>query len=304
MNSEFEKQLEKWGPNSGHSTPEIAQAQQYCSQLSQSHYENFPVVTIFLPKRLRQHFHNVYAFCRWADDLGDEVGDSQRALSLLDWWSDELKDCFDGQYRHPVFVALSQTIDEFQIPKQPFEDLISAFEQDQSVLEYQTYDQLLDYCQRSANPVGRIVLYLCNSHVDENLQLSDSVCTGLQLANFWQDVERDLKIGRIYLPVEDMKKFGYSREELISKTTNEAFLDLMKFEVERAKQLLIAGLPLAKRMPGRLSLDIDLFAQGGLAVLAQIEKIGYRVLEQRPVLKKSDFAKLLAGSVFRSIFLK
>lgn len=278
-----------WGPDALPRGPlSLEDSQAYCRQLACSHYENFPVVTWLLPRHLHQHFYNVYAYCRWADDLGDEAGDPERALQLLAWWRAELKRCYAGNVSHPVFVALKPTIDRYGILMQPFADLISAFEQDQRVREYETFAQLIDYCTRSANPVGRIVLSLCEQLSDENVRLSDSICTGLQLANFWQDVARDWEIGRIYLPGEDRERFGYSMEDYRNRVVNEAFVRLMQFEVDWARQFLVAGQPLASRMKGRLQLDIDLFTRGGLAILKGIERVDYRVWETRPKVSKWD----------------
>lgn len=300
------EQVKSWYPKSDRAESfDLPAAERYTRELATSHYENFPLASWFLPKRLHQHFHNVYGFCRWADDLGDEMGDRETSLKLLGWWREELQACFRGECRHPVFVALKSTIDRFNMSIEPFEYLIQAFEQDQSVTEYQTYEQLLDYCQRSANPVGRLVLILCERASAENVALSDSICTGLQLANFWQDVARDLEIPRVYLPHEDFARFGYSREELFARKTTPAFLELMRFQVDRARQLFHAGLPLVSRLPGRLQVDIDLFVRGGLCILKRIERIGYRVLETRPVVTKLDLATLfcrcLVSAVFRGI---
>ncbi|MCC7424175.1 MAG: squalene synthase HpnC [Planctomycetaceae bacterium] len=299
--SAFEAELDRWGPSA---TPRailsLADAQTYCRRLATSHYENFPVVSWLLPKALHQHFYNVYAWCRWADDLGDETGDSTRALEFLGWWRSELANCYAGRPTHPVLIALRPTIDEFAIPPEPFEDLISAFEQDQRVNQYDNFDQLRDYCRRSADPVGRLVLRMCRQHTPENVAWSDSICTGLQLANFWQDVNRDLDIGRIYLPREDRERFRYSESELCERRTTPAFLELMKFEVDRARSFLRDGLPLIPRLPGRLQIDIDLFARGGLKILERIEGIGYRVWERRPKVTKGDAVKLLIGSMLRA----
>ena len=270
----FSRELEIWGPNSSQPTPTRAEAEAYCRTLATSHYENFPLVSWLLPKDLHQHFYNVYAYCRWADDLGDEVGDTAKSLELLTWWRGELNACYAHQARHPVFVALGDTIQQFSIPQQPFEDLISAFEQDQSIREYDTFDRLRDYCRRSADPVGRLVLYLCRQFNEQNVVWSDSICTGLQLANFWQDVARDFDIGRIYLPREDYERFGYRRTDFDSRTINQPFLNLMKFEIERARQFLIDGLPLIEQLPGQLQIDIDLFARGGLKILQRVN-LGY-----------------------------
>ena len=260
----FADDLRQWGPDAigSRPVPSRAEAEAHCRRLATTHYENFPLVSWLLPRALHPHFYNVYAYCRWADDLGDEVGDSQRSLELLGWWRDQLNRCYAGEARHPVFVALRTTIDEFAIPVTPFDDLISAFEQDQRVKEYDTFEQLRDYCRRSADPVGRIVLYLCRQYTDANVAWSDSICTGLQLANFWQDVARDYAIGRIYLPREDRERFGVTREDYDRRQSTPAFVELMRFEVTRAREFLVAGLPLVEHLPGRLQLDIDLFEIG------------------------------------------
>jgi len=302
MSSVFSDQLRKWGPEALESRrTTVAEAEAYCRRLACTHYENFPVVTWLLPRKRRQHFYNVYAYCRWADDLGDEVAGNEESLALLGWWRNELSACYAGAARHPVFVALRNTIEEFGIPSQPFADLITAFEQDQRVSEYETFPQLLEYCRFSANPVGRLVLYLSGAYGERNVDWSDSICTGLQLANFWQDVSRDMDIGRVYLPLEDLAQFGYSREALAARETNQAFIELMRFEVGRAREFLCRGLPLAAQMPGRLQVDIELFALGGLKILERIESIGYRVWETRPVVSKRDVAVLFAGSLFRAV---
>ncbi|MBI1311831.1 squalene synthase HpnC [bacterium] len=298
------QQIDRWYPprtDAPLAAPSLNDARNYCRELATRHYENFPLVSWLLPKSLHQHFYNVYAFCRWADDLGDEIGDRDRSLELLAWWRSELQACFAGESGHPVFVALRPTIERFTIPIKPFDDLISAFEQDQTVTEYQTYEQLLDYCTRSADPVGRIVLYLCESVSEQNVSWSDSICTGLQLANFWQDVARDLDIGRIYLPEKDRERFGVSRESLLNRETTNGFLQLMEFEVDHARSLLTAGLPLVEQLPGRLQVDIDLFARGGLRILDRIQSIGYRVLDQRPVVTKRDAFGLLLTAVGRRL---
>jgi squalene synthase HpnC len=300
----FADDLALYGPSPSASPIPFDQrsAEAYCRKLATSHYENFPVVSWLLPKELHQHFYNVYAYCRWADDLGDEVGDKTKSRELLNWWRGEVDDCYAGQLRHPVFIALKSTIDEFQIPREPFVDLISAFEQDQSVCEYDTFLQLRDYCRRSADPVGRLVLYLCREYNEQNVAWSDSICTGLQLANFWQDVARDYAIGRIYLPREDYERFGYRREDFDARRINPAFLELMKFEVDRAREFLKAGLPLINQLPGRLQIDIDLFAHGGLRILQRIESIGYRVWESRPKVTKLDALGLVATALWRKLF--
>ncbi len=274
--------------------PTLLDAEAYCRQLATSHYENFSLVGRLLPCELRQPFFNVYAYCRWSDDLGDELGDRVLATRLLGWWRDELARCWAGEeMRHPVFVALQVTQREFALSREPFDDLLTAFEQDQRVTEYRTFDELLGYCRNSANPVGRIVLRLCRCDDERSVALSDSVCTGLQLANFWQDVARDADIGRTYLPREDCERFGYSPHDLTHRVTNDAFVNLLRFEVDRARELLLAVRELAPRMRGRLQVAIGLFGEGGLKICDRIESIGFRVWEQRPVVTKWDAAGLL-----------
>lgn len=299
----FAKELKQWGPEAGREAS-LPEAQSYCRALGRSHYENFPLVSCLLPRHLHQHFYNIYAYCRWADDLADEIDDSQQSLQLLAWWRNELADCYQGHARHPVFVALRTTIAEFDILAEPFNDLISAFEQDQRVQEYETFDQLRDYCRRSADPVGRLVLYLCRRYDEQNVAWSDSICTGLQLANFWQDVHRDSLMGRIYLPREDRDRFGYTRADFDARITNAAFLELMRFEVERAREYLLAGLPLVEVLPGRLQVDIELFARGGLKILERIEAAGFRMWDERPVVSKRDAAGLFVGCIGRAFMRK
>jgi squalene synthase HpnC len=285
------------------------EARQYCARLARSHYENFHVVTFLLPARLRQDFYNVYAYCRWADDLGDEAGDPERATRLLELWREQLAACYSAlrtphsEIRlHPVFVALAETIRGHDIPPQPFYDLITAFLQDQRVTRYPTYADLVGYCRYSANPVGRLVLYLCGYRDEERQRLSDFTCTALQLANFWQDVRVDLEKGRVYIPLEDIGRFGYSEEALGRLEFNARFGELMHFEVERARDLFLAGLPLAKRVDRRLAADIELFSRGGLAILERIEQRGYDVLSERPALTGRHKLRLLAGAVLRRMF--
>jgi squalene synthase HpnC len=281
--------------------PTLADAQQYCVRLATTHYENFPVVTWFLPKHLHQHFYNVYAYCRISDDLGDEVGDKQQSLLLLDQWEAELAQCYRGEPRHPVFVALRETVREFGIPQHEFSDLLQAFRQDQVVTRYPRFNDLLGYCQYSANPVGHLVLYLCGYCDAERQKLSDYTCTALQLANFWQDVATDFAKGRIYLPLEDFAKFGVSERQLAERDPTPQFLAMMKFEVDRARDWFHRGLPLAKKVDRRLALDIELFSRGGLAILRAIEKQNYDVLTSRPVISKRRKVLLLARAALGNL---
>ncbi len=301
MTNAFTAELARFGPQRAYAPPSRADAQVYCSQLARTHYENFTVASMLLPRHLLRHFHTVYAYCRWADDLADEAGCGAHALSLLRWWREELLDCYQRRPHHPVFVALQDTIRRFNIPPQPFLDLLSAFEQDQHVKRYDTFAQLLDYCRCSANPVGRLVLYLCEAFDDERAALSDHICTALQLANFWQDVSRDFVIGRVYLPGEDRKRFGYSENDLAAQRFTPAFAELMRFEVDRTRELFHRGLPLAERIPEAMRADIELFVQGGLAILRKIEQQGYNVWARRPALTKREKGMLLAGALWRRL---
>lgn len=272
----------------------LEEARKYCAHLAKSHYENFLVATLFLPKTLRQHFYNVYAYCRISDDLGDESGSPEKALALLNWWESELDDCYAGQPKHPVFIALAETNARFHIPKEPYADLLKAFRQDQTVSRYETYQDLLGYCRYSANPVGRLVLYLCGYSDPERQAYSDATCTALQLANFWQDIARDYSIGRIYLPLEDMRRYNVSEEDIAARRFTPAFAELLRFECERAKGLFEEGLKLLPLVDKRLRLDIEMFSRGGLEILHRIEAQGYDVLTQRPSIPKRRQLSLLA----------
>ena len=306
MGTAFETELARWGPlaapgprSTTAAVMSVAAAQEYCRRFTRRHSENFSVTTLLLPRRLLRHFHAVYSFCRWADDLGDETGGGARALDLLRWWRGELLRCYSGAPRHPVMIALAETITRFDIPPEPFLDLIYAFEQDQLVKRYATYEQLLDYCRHSADPVGRLVLYLFQCFDAERAQLSDRICTALQLTNFWQDVARDFAIGRVYLPEEDCRRFGYSEADLGAHRYNRAFVELMRFQVERTRDLFYRGLPLIERVPAAVRVDVDLFARGGLAVLGKIERQDYNVWRRRPRLAKWEKGMLLLGAAWR-----
>ena len=274
--------------------PTLAEAREYCACLARSHYENFSVATWFLPKRLRQDFYNVYAYCRISDDLGDEVGDSAASLELLDQWQRELDACYDGSPKHPVFVALSESVRKFDIPKHEFSDLLVAFRQDQTVTRFETFDDVLAYCRYSANPVGHLVLYLCGYRDAERQQLSDYTCTALQLANFWQDVTADYAKKRIYLPLEDLRRFGVSEDDIMCSRNTPAFCAMMRFEVERAHDWFRRGLPLIANVNSELSIDLELFSRGGQEILRAIEKQDYAVLGNRPVISKPRKLALVA----------
>ncbi len=274
--------------------PTAAEAQDYCRRLARTHYENFSVATWFLPQPLRQHFFNVYAYCRISDDLGDEVGDPNTSLRLLDQWEAELDACYAGSPRHSVFVALAETVQKFDIPKQPFADLLKAFRQDQTVGRYETFEDVLGYCRYSANPVGHLVLYVCGHRDAERQALSDFTCTALQLANFWQDVSMDYAKGRIYLPLEDLRRYGVSEEDIASARNTPGFCEMMRFEVERARDWFRRGLPLPGKVDRGLAIDIELFSRGGQEILNAIQRQRYNVLGRRPVISKSRKLVLVA----------
>jgi squalene synthase HpnC len=300
--------------------PALEEAEAYCRRLARSHYENFSVATWFLPKRLHQHFFNIYAYCRISDDLGDEVGSPAISLALLDRWEEEL----NGMYvrmgeatqvpprqqshaeftrnpvtspRHPVFIALRETVQQFSIPRYEFADLLTAFRQDQTVPRYQSFDDLLGYCRNSANPVGHLVLYLCGYRDPERRELSDFTCTALQLANFWQDVSRDFLKGRIYIPLDDMSRFGVNEQTIAGGRATPAFLELMKYEIGVAREWFARGLPLAGKVNRELALDIELFTRGGQEILNAIERQGYDVLASRPAISKSRKLALLGRAL-------
>ena len=276
------------------SAPPIDEARAYCAHLARTHYENFSVATWFLPKRLRQHFYNVYSYCRISDDLGDEVGDTTASLELLDQWQRELDACYEGSPKHPVFVALAETVRQFDIPKHEFSDLLIAFRQDQTVTRFETFNDVLGYCRYSANPVGHLVLYLCGYRDRERQQLSDYTCTALQLANFWQDVSVDYEKGRIYLPLEDLRRFNVAEDTIAQKQNTAAFCEMMKFEVERAHDWFRQGRPLVGRVDHELAIDLDLFTRGGQEILNAIARQGYAVLGNRPAISKTRKLALVA----------
>jgi squalene synthase HpnC len=274
----------------------------YTRWLATRHYENFTVVSFLLPRHLHQDFFNVYAFCRWADDLGDEIGDPAESLRLLAWWRQELSGMYRSAAAHPVFVALAETARLRALPEEPFADLITAFEQDQHVSRYQNWEELTRYCHYSANPVGRLVLMLCGYHDEVRFRLSDATCTGLQLANFWQDVTIDWQKDRVYLPQDLLARHGSGDQEIARREATPSFRAAMKEAVDLARGFFLEGLPLAATLDRRLRVDIELFSRGGMAVLDKIERQSYDVLTARPKVSKLDklviFARcLLAGGL-------
>jgi squalene synthase HpnC/squalene synthase HpnD len=280
----------------------VAEAERYTRRLATHHYENFNVVSWLLPRRLHQHFYNLYAYCRWADDLGDEISDPQKALSLLDAWEQELRDCYAGEPAHPVFIALRETVTALDIPMEPFSDLLIAFRQDQTVHRYATWNDVFHYCRYSANPVGHLVLYLCGHRDAERQRLSDATCTALQLANFWQDVTRDLQKGRIYIPLDALATHGLTEDDIVARRFDARYVSLMKDLIARTRQLFAEGMPLAQTVDSALGVDIEMFSRGGLAVLDAIEGIGYNTLEHRPSISKGKQLRLLSHALVGKVF--
>jgi len=328
MSSTIIDQLETYGPRC---CPRLdyEQAVAYTRDLVRTHYENFTVVSWMLPRTLRDDFGHVYAFCRWADDLGDETGDPQRSVELLTWWREELDACYGGAPRHPVFVALQPTIEQHGIPRRPFDDLIDAFLQDQRMDRYATWDQVLDYCTRSANPVGRLVLYLCGYRDAQRQRFSDATCTALQLANFWQDVRRDvLERERVYVPREVAAACGLDVETMVAaiRADGEAeaaaaggccaarrlpsagitallpgYRKTLSELVERTWPMYREGRALWPLVSGRLRIHVSLFTRGGESVLRLIERSDFNTLQHRPTLSRSRKVALMLGMAAESV---
>jgi len=291
----------------------VKEAELFCRKLTLSHYENFITVSFLLPKKLRRAFYAVYAYCRLSDDIGDEhdsTGDAkQEALHRFDVWEQQLDDCFDlskSAPRHPVFIALREVIEPFHIVKEPFADLLKAFRRDQIQSRYETLEELLGYCRYSANPVGRIILRLFaaleepfREPTDEQLSWSDSICTGLQLANFWQDVQRDALIGRCYIPLEIAGKYDVSLDGIMSgQRETPQFREMLRELTADARWRLQTGQLLAASLPKRLGRNISLFIGGGLAILNAIENCNYNVLSKRPAVSKLTQCRLLLRTGF------
>jgi squalene synthase HpnC len=280
----------------------VAEAFAYCERMARAHYENFPVGSLLAPKNRRRHVYSIYAFARTADDFADEgYGTSGLTeagrLAALDDWERRLEDCYAGKADHPVFIALAETVRELQLPIKLFRDLLSAFEQDVVKRRYADFDQVLDYCVRSANPIGRLILLLFDYRDERWHQLSDCICTGLQLTNFWQDVEVDARKDRIYLPQDEMAQFGVSEEDLLEKRFSDRYAALLEFQVERTKELFERGRTLPGLVSGRLAIELRLTWLGGMRILERIEELGYDTLNARPVITSWDKMRLLARAI-------
>jgi len=281
---------------------DISTAEAYTRELTKSHYENFSVISMLLPKHLKQDFCNVYAFCRTADDLGDEIPDTNKALECLAKFKEQTRACYAGRAETAVFVALSATIKRHDIPMGPFVDLIEAFEQDQRVRRYETFEQLMDYCRRSADPVGRLVLYMSGYRDEGRQRLADRTCSALQLANFWQDVRRDkLDLDRIYIPRESMKRFGVSEEQIAELRCDENFRKMLEFEVQRTEAMFDEGEKLLPMLNGEIRPQISLFTQGGRAILQAIRRQRFDTLSSRPRLSKWQKGRLVSGTFVKYV---
>ena len=283
--------------------PTLAEAKAWCRELATTHYENFHVATFFLPRKVRPHFESIYAYCRVADDLGDEVGDRAVATRLLETWGAMLEECYDAPERsmHPVFVALHETIRECNPPRQLFLDLLHAFRMDQYKLKYESWDELLEYSHYSANPVGRLVLWVCGYREESLAQLSDKVCTALQLANFWQDVVEDAERGRRYLPGEAMLQFGVEEGQIEGRVFTPEFRAMVESLVTRTRSMLLEGGEISKYVDRELGVVLDLFRKGGEAILSGIASQDYDVLRGRPVVSKTKKVGLLLEALFSKL---
>ncbi len=290
-----------------HRTPEerptLAEAKAWCHQLATTHYENFHVATWFLPARVRPHFESVYAYCRVSDDLGDEVATPEIGMRLLRTWGQMLDQCYatPEMSRHPVFVALQETIVACDLPIELFADLLCAFRQDQVKTHYETWEEAVDYSRDSANPVGRLVLLVCGYRDPERAVLSDRICTGLQLANFWQDVVEDAERGRRYIPTEYMERFGVEEGQIEGRVFTPAFGAMMEALVERTRLMLREGGAISATVDRELAVTLDLFRKGGEAILDGIAAQGYDTLRGRPVVTKRKKAMLLAGALLAKL---
>lgn len=325
MGSAVIEQLDTFGPQQCEAVT-VEQARDYTRRLARAHYENFSVLSWFVPARLRDDFGNVYAFCRWADDLGDETGDPRKSEELLAWWRGELDRCYDGKPRHPVFVALRETVEKHDIPRKPFDDLIDAFVQDQKVSRYDTWEQVLDYCTRSADPVGRLVLYLAGHRDEQRQQLSDRTCTALQLANFWQDVRRDvLERDRVYIPRDMAGRHGLDIELMVKSiqlddraksdpscpacpptlgisALRPLFVATLRDLVERTWPMFAKGRGLLPMLDRDIRPCVELFSLGGETVLRLIERRGYETMTGRPRLSKARKTALMMAVLARRVF--
>jgi len=275
-----------------------------CARLAKAHYENFPVASILVPSKIRPHICAVYAFARQADDFADEPEFEGQRLQRLDDWQQRLEACVQGDVDHSTFAALGHTIRQFDMPLTPFLDLLSAFRQDVDTLRYDDFSELRDYCRRSADPVGRIVLWLFGYRDEQRQGWSDAICTGLQLANFWQDVVVDAAKGRIYLPQDDMRRFQVAEADILAGRGGDGFAELLAFQVARTRAIFQQGRPLCQQVSGRLGLELRATWLGGMAILDAIERGGYNTLSARPVHRRADWWSLALNALVPGRFAR
>lgn len=273
------------------------QAFRYCERLTSEHYENFPVASLFIPSDKRRYVYALYAFARTADDYADEPGlTPAERIECLSAWEEQLTECYLGKAQHPVFVALRETVERFEIPQELFQNLLLAFRSDVTTHRYETFEDLLTYCSCSANPVGRLILLLFNYRSEEMMSYSDSICTALQLTNFWQDVSIDLRKNRIYIPLEDLREFGCTEEDLLVHNASRGVKDLLAFEIERTAEMFREGEPLLAHVGKDLAFELKLTWHGGMKILEKIEKNKFDVFNKRPTLNVFDKARLMLSS--------
>ncbi|MEI8213173.1 MAG: squalene synthase HpnC [Planctomycetota bacterium] len=292
--------LARFGPHASCPKMSLDEAFGYCESVARRHYENFSVTNGWIPRSIRPHFCSIYAYCRWSDDLADESESTHHALDLLTWWQSELDRCFQGHARHPVFIALRHTIAVFDLPKSPFDDLLSAFVQDQSVLNYETEDQLRDYCRRSADPVGRLVLGLARVNSEDAFRYSDSICSGLQIANFCQDIVTDARRGRIYWPKELLNAHGIQPSDWLHGPYDEAWGRALCAWASSASQLLRAGAPLVSFGPRWFARSVQLFARGGLTLLDNLRKHDFDVWNHNITVDRGQKLRLILDACIRA----
>jgi len=289
---------------SAHSSVSIEDAFAYCASITQGHYENFPVASLFLPEEKRPYVQSLYAFARKADDFADEgkLPESER-LASLNQWEDQLKQCYDlspGEITHPVFIALRETVSRLAIPIDPLLQLLLAFKMDVTKHRFSDFDEILHYCRHSANPVGRLVLMIFGYNDEKLFTLSDNICTALQLANFWQDVAIDLQKNRVYIPQSDLLKFAVTEQNLRQRLVDGRFKALLEFEVGRTRELFYRGAELPRLVDKDLRLELKLVWFGGMTILRKIERAGYDVLYRRPSIHALNKFSILFNGLFRN----
>jgi len=279
----------------------IDEAFAYCQNMARSHYENFPVASMVIPRERRPYVAAIYAFARTADDFADE-GDlpPHERLRRLEEWGEQLRRCYEGETTGPIFVALGETASRTGLPREPLDALLQAFRMDVTTRRFSRFEDVLYYCRHSANPIGYLVLHLFGEVSGRTVPLSDAICTGLQLTNFWQDLSVDWRKGRLYVPLEDLDRFGYTESELAQGIVDERFRRMLAFEVERAREYLLNGIPLLDLVSSaRLRFELSLTIRGGLAILEAVRAIGYDVIHRRPSLSTMHKAGILLRTLLR-----